>query len=281
MQNLYETPAVSSAPTPRLRNWQTLTVALMLVGYAGYYLCRADLSVSNPLIIKEFHAQGVDKAFMGRIASIGTLAYAIGKFVSGSIADIAGGRRMFLLGMGGAIACTLLFGMGGLPFFTLAWALNRLIQSAGWVGMVKITSRWFSYSSYGAAMGLISLSYLIGDFFSRLFLGQFIHNGMGWRQVFVVSASVLGVIFIANLLLSPRVACRDQRARTLRQSRQCLWTGRRERAGRRGRAGTHRPPTCAPSSCPCCATARSGWSAPCRSVSRWCARRSATGRRSI
>ena len=112
-----------------------------------------------------------------------------------------GGRRMFLLGMSGAILCTLLFGMGGLPLFTLAWSLNRLLQSAGWVGMVKITSRWFSYSSYGAAMGLISLSYLFGDFFSRVFLGLLINRGMDWRQVFYVSAAVLGVIFITNFFL--------------------------------------------------------------------------------
>ena len=31
--------------------WQICTVALMVVGYAGYYLCRSDFSVSLPLII--------------------------------------------------------------------------------------------------------------------------------------------------------------------------------------------------------------------------------------
>ena len=191
----------SIVETPRLRQYQARMMALMLIGYAGYYLCRADYSVSTPLLIKQFHAQGVDKAFIGRIASLGTLAYAFGKFVSGSIADFAGGKRMFLAGMGGAIACTLLFGAGGLPLFTIAWAANRLIQSAGWVGMVKLTSKWFSYSTYGAAMGIISLSYLFGDFFSRLFLGRLIKAGFGWQHIFYVSAAVLGVIFVANLLL--------------------------------------------------------------------------------
>lgn len=204
--------AIANAPieTPemiRFRNRQRLTIALLLIGYAGYYMCRADFSVSTPLIIKEFKAQGMDKVAIGGIASWGTLAYCIGKFINGSIADYAGGKRMFLVGMGGAVLATLLFGAGGLPFFTLAWVLNRAIQSSGWVGMVKITSRWFSYSAYGAAMGLISLSYLFGEFFSKLFLGKLIEMGLGWRGVFFVSAAFLGIIFVATLFLlkeSPR-----------------------------------------------------------------------------
>lgn len=174
-------------------------LALMVVGYAGYYLCRVHLSVCTPQIIEQFRAQGVDKAFIGKFVSLGTLAYAIGKFFSGSLADFLGGKRMFLLGMIGAILCTVLFGAGGLPLFTIAWVLNRLIQSAGWAGLVKMTSRWFSYSSYGAAMGIISLSFLFGDFLSRLFLGQLIKNGMAWQQIFYVAAAILGGIFVVSL----------------------------------------------------------------------------------
>ena len=33
--------------------WQALTIALLFLGYAGYYLCRSDFSVSLPLIIDE------------------------------------------------------------------------------------------------------------------------------------------------------------------------------------------------------------------------------------
>src|SRR5579883_1392408 len=101
---------------------------------------------------------------------------------------------MYLLGMGGAICCTLIFGAGGIPFFTLAWVLNRAIQSTGWVGMVKLTSRWYSFSTYGTVMGIISLSFLFGDFLSRVFLGQLITWGVGWRGIFYVSAACLGLI---------------------------------------------------------------------------------------
>jgi OPA family glycerol-3-phosphate transporter-like MFS transporter len=199
-------------PTPRLRRWQVLTVTLLVFGYAGYYLCRSNFSVTLPMIIDELTASGWDpntaKVRLGALASIGVFAYAIGKFLSGGLTDFLGGRRAFLLGTAGAVCCTALFALGGgFPIFTLAWIVNRLMQSMGWPGAVKLTSRWFSYSSYGAAMGVISLSYLFGDAAARRFMGWLIAHGVGWRGVFFAAAGVMLIIFIANLLLlreSPR-----------------------------------------------------------------------------
>src|SRR5215207_1799170 len=153
--------------SPRLFRWQALTVALLIVGYAGYYLCRSNFSVALPQIIDELAAKGLSpadaKVRLGTIASFGVFAYAIGKFFSGGLADWLGGRRTFLLGTAGAICFTALFAVGGgFPLFTFAWLLNRVLQSMGWPGAVKLASRWFSYSTYGTAMGIISQSYLFG-----------------------------------------------------------------------------------------------------------------------
>jgi MFS transporter, OPA family, glycerol-3-phosphate transporter len=183
----------------RLRRAQRLVVVILVFGYAGYYLCRVNLSVATPLLIEAFGAQGMDKARIGAIASVGTLCYAFGKFASGSLSDMLGGRRLFLTGMGGAVLFTLLFGLGGLPLFTLAWAGNRLVQSAGWGGMVQMTSRWFGASQYGAVMGIISLSYLFGDFASRLALGELAERVPDWRWLFVLPAVVLSGLFLLTL----------------------------------------------------------------------------------
>jgi OPA family glycerol-3-phosphate transporter-like MFS transporter len=140
------------------------------------------------------------KIRVGTIASWGVLAYAIGKFPSGWLADFLGGRRNFLFGMLGSILFTVLFALGGgIPIFTLAWMGNRLVQSLGWAGMVKITSRWFSYSTYGTVMGVISLSYLFGDAASREFMSLLIGAGLGWRGLFFAAASTLGVLLLVNL----------------------------------------------------------------------------------
>jgi OPA family glycerol-3-phosphate transporter-like MFS transporter len=196
---------MSKAPN-RLWRWQAITISLLVLGYAGYYLCRSDYSVALPLIIADLGNGGVPAAIatvrLGSIASLGVLVYAIGKFPSGGMADFLGGKRNFLLGMAGSVIFTVLFALAGaMPLFTLAWIGNRLVQSMGWAGMVKVTSRWFSYSTYGAAMGVISLSYLFGDAASRQFMALLIAHGAGWRGVFLAAGATLGVLLVLNMLL--------------------------------------------------------------------------------
>lgn len=169
-------------------------VVLMVVGYSGYYLCRSSFSVAKPLLLEAFPS--FDKAKLGILASVGTLMYAIGKFIHGPLADKLGGRPMFIYGMLGAIAFSLMFAFGGPPIFLLAWSCNRFVQSAGWGGMVRIVSQWSRPNQYGSIMAVISLSYLVGDFLSRLLLGYWVGNGATWQQLFQWSAIGLTIIAI-------------------------------------------------------------------------------------
>jgi OPA family glycerol-3-phosphate transporter-like MFS transporter len=174
----------------------------MVLGYAGFYLCRSDLSVTLPLIIDDLAQRGGDpgsaKVGLGWVMSLGTLGYALGKFGS-SLVDLLGGRRVYLISMAGAVGCTILFAMAGsIPAFTAVWVANRLIQSWGWPGMIKIVSRWFSHARYGTVMGVVSLSFLFGDAAARAFMGWLIDAGLGWRGVFWVAAGVLASLWIVN-----------------------------------------------------------------------------------
>ena len=188
-----------------LRRRQIRLVALLFAGYAACYFCRADLSVATPLLIEEFGRSGVSpddaKTFIGTVTSLGVLAYAFGKFFLTGLGDFWGGRRNFLIGMGGATVFTLLFAVGGgFPIFTLAWVGNRLTQSIGWAGLIKVSSRWFDYSVYGTVIGILSISYLIGDAAARQSMGMLLAHGFGWRALFVYAAIVVGLAFIANAL---------------------------------------------------------------------------------
>jgi OPA family glycerol-3-phosphate transporter-like MFS transporter len=207
-------PAESTAGSARsLRIRQTIVVSLLFGGYASLYFCRADLSVAAPLLAKELAGHGLSYedalVRIGTITSLGILAYALGKPFIGGLGDYWGGRINFLLGLAGATLCTLLFACCGvLPLFTLAWFLNRLAQSGAWAGLLKVSSRWFDYSSHGAIIGVLSLSYLVGDAGARAWMGRLIAHGYGWRSLFVLAAAVSGAMLIANLafLRESRVA---------------------------------------------------------------------------
>ena len=191
---------------PAFTRWHLVTISLLVLGYSGYYFCRSDLSVVMPLLIRDLGQHGVAtnvaQVRLGFVASAGVLAYALGKFFFGSLADLFGGRNNFLGGMAGAILFTLLFALGGgLPIFTIAWIGNRLFQSAGWVGLVKVSSRWFSYSIYGTVMAVLSLSYLFGDAAAREIMALLLGAGMGWRGIFYTGAGLLSILLIANIIL--------------------------------------------------------------------------------
>jgi OPA family glycerol-3-phosphate transporter-like MFS transporter len=201
--------AIDSVVEPRmsrLQRWQATTVGYLVLGYAGYYLCRSNFSVSLPYITDELVASGMnsDRVMkqLGWITTLGTLAYAIGKFGGGALADALGGRRNMLLGMAGSVVFTWLFAGGwALWVFGIAWFGNRLLQSFGWPGMVKLASRWFSPSRYGTVMGILSLSFLFGDAASRYFMRWLFDLGLGWRGVFAVAGGVLGVLLMAGIWL--------------------------------------------------------------------------------
>ncbi|AMV29782.1 Regulatory protein UhpC [Gemmata sp. SH-PL17] len=197
----------------RLRRWQAVTVVTLFTGYAGYYVCRSNLSVASPLLLKEYGPDGLTKAHIGDIASVGVLFYAIGKALNGVLAEYLGGRRIFLLGMFASVACTVLFALapnstgalGGLassfglpvavmlPFFVV-WGANRFVQSMGWGGLVQITSRWFTANRMATVMGVLTMSYLLGDALARLYLGGVVSTGVGWQGVFFAAAAMLGAI---------------------------------------------------------------------------------------
>ncbi len=214
------------ATTRRLRAWQGVTVGTLFTGYLGYYVCRSNLSVVTPLLLDEYGAAGLTKGMVGDVVTVGIVAYAVGKLVNGVAADLLGGRRLFLSGLFASVLTTLLFtlapdyapslevaaarlGLGAavvLPLMAV-WAGNRFVQSMGWGGVVQIAARWTEPRRLPAVMGFLSMSYLVGDAVARLYLGQLVRHGYGWREVFAFAAAALAAVgFVALLLLKGRPA---------------------------------------------------------------------------
>ncbi len=172
--------ALHNGRAEQLRRWQGLTTGVLLVGYAGYYLCRSNLAVAGPLLLHEFGGRGFDKAALGLVSSAGVLAYAVGKLLTGVAGDFIGGKRMFLAGMIGSIVATVAFGAaGGLAAFVVIWSFNRFMQSMGWGALVKLAAHWFAPERCGRIMAILSLSFLFGDAVGRLALGTLMNAGAG------------------------------------------------------------------------------------------------------
>jgi OPA family glycerol-3-phosphate transporter-like MFS transporter len=188
-----------------LRFGQVRTIVLLFAGYAACYYCRSDLSVASPMLAEELGRRGMSHGEalvrLGSISSFGVLAYALGKFFLTGLGDYWGGRRNFLIGVGGAALFTLLFGLSGtLPLFTLTWVGNRLTQSVGWAGLIKVSSKWYDYTSYGSVIGILSISYLVGDALARQQMGMLIEHGFGWRALFVFAAAVAALALLASFV---------------------------------------------------------------------------------
>ena len=77
------------APSAEVVRWQRLVTAALFAGYAGYYFCRADLTVVSNLLVA---SALVDDAGLGRTVALGTISYVCGKAVAGPLADRYGGR---------------------------------------------------------------------------------------------------------------------------------------------------------------------------------------------
>jgi len=66
--------------------------------------------------------------------------------------------------------------------------------------LIKVSSKWFDFSSYGMIIGILSISYLVGDAAARQWMGMLIQHGYGWRALFYFAAAVVGVFLLLNFL---------------------------------------------------------------------------------
>ncbi len=198
----------------RVRNWFYIGLT-----YAGYYLCRYNLSPVTPELAREF---GLSNQQTGLMSTGRDFGYAIGTFVNGLFADALGGRLAMIVGAIGTIVLNLLF--GGVSTLELgAWALSAFvvirtldgyIQSFGSPGMVKINASWFQRRERGKFSGIfggmIQLGVVGVNQLSHLLLAGFAVTILGttliavpkldWRSMFIVPPLILAVIVLLFFL---------------------------------------------------------------------------------
>ena len=185
---------LSPADNLQLTRWRLSTFWVMLIGYVGYYICRGNLSAALPLLELEF---GYSNTQLALIGSLSELAYAAGKFINGPMADRIGGRKIFLVGMAGAVFWNIIFSLSAsLTAFIVIWCCCRYFLSMGWGGLTKTIGNWYSAERNGTVMGLISVNFQFGGVVATLFAGLLVFLGVAWQGLFIYPAMVLTLILI-------------------------------------------------------------------------------------
>ncbi len=190
----------NSEQLTRLRKWRISTFWVMLIGYIGYYLVRGNLPVAMPLLSKEF---GYSNTQLGYILTFSELFYALGKFTTGPLADQIGGKKIFIIGMVGAVFFNFIFPLDShLLYFTIVWCAARYFLSMGWGGLAKIIGEWYEPERNGVIMGTISINFQLGGSVAALFAGLLIALGVGWKGLFFWPAAVVSLIAVWAQLAS-------------------------------------------------------------------------------
>lgn len=185
----------------KLNFWRTSTFWVCLIGYIGYYLCRANLPAAFPLMSTTF---GYTNTQLGLIAATSEGAYSLGKFINGPLADKFGGKKIFLLGLAGAIFFNVVFAFSStLAAFILVWCICRYFLSMGWGGLTKMIGNWYPPEQNGTVMGFISINFQFGGVIATLFAGLLVSLGVGWQGIFLYPA-LLGLVVLIWAALSSK-----------------------------------------------------------------------------
>ena len=172
------------------------------ITYAGFYLCRKNLSIALPAL----HGSGtLGTLQLANIVFGYSLLYAIGQFVFGFLSDRIGPRRVVGAGLLFVVASNLLMGLhASLPWLLLFACLNGAGQATGWSGLVKAMASWFRGANRGVVMAWWGTNYVFGGFLATTFATwsvtqHVLFPALGWKRGFLFPALILLLITLLFL----------------------------------------------------------------------------------
>ena len=154
---------------------------MLVFGYSFYYVCRLALSFAKKPMID---AGVVDAELLGRIGFAFYIAYALGKFTNGFLADRAHIGRLVSTGLLVSSILLLLFGATSTGIvFVILWGINGWFQAMGSAPCGASISQWFSNRERGIRYSIWSLAHSAGEGISMVATAVLIAY-FGWRWGF-------------------------------------------------------------------------------------------------
>ncbi len=139
------------------------------IGYAGFYLVRKNFSMAIPALAP----LGFDKTELGIVLSMNAVAYALSKFLMGSVSDRSNARAFLPLGLV-LTAISMCFMIVPIQFIgadhkalaiLVMAVLNFLVgwfNGMGWPPCGRVMTHWFSVSERGTKMSIWNCAHNVG-----------------------------------------------------------------------------------------------------------------------
>lgn len=164
------------------------------------------LNLSVPNLETEF---GVGAALIGWVVTTYTLAVAAMSVPFGKVADIKGRRRVFLTGIAGFVAASLLCAAS-----VNIWMLLALRSAQGlFAAMIFATNNAILIGAYPASQRGRVLGYSTAATYVGLSLGPvaggFLNHYLNWRAIFLVVAAVSAAVLFIAIKGIPKKALSD------------------------------------------------------------------------
>ncbi|MDB5296900.1 MAG: transporter, partial [Phycisphaerales bacterium] len=125
-------PAAGGLPpdvAARFGYWRGRILATTIVGYALYYVVRANIGVP----VKTMGAElGYSKEQLGVVMTVGGVTYGVSKFVNGLLGDHANPRYFMAAGLLASAVMNVCFGASTALWLLVGfWTLNQWAQGMG------------------------------------------------------------------------------------------------------------------------------------------------------
>ena len=168
-QPAYKEPQTGPEADARYKRLRLQVFLGAFIGYAGFYLVRKNLSMAIPAL----SGLGFEKTEMGVVLSMNAVAYALSKFLMGSVSDRSNARAFLPLGLvlsalSMAFMIVPIQWLGperkGLSIALMA-ILNFLVgwfNGMGWPPCGRVMTHWFSQGERGTMMSIWNCAHNVG-----------------------------------------------------------------------------------------------------------------------
>ena len=176
---------------------ESTTVWLLWMTYGAFYFCRTNISAAVPGMQEDL---GFTKTQIGLVLGSLKLAYGIGQFINGQLAERISARRLLAIGMLCSALLNVIFGFGTALYFLLfVWTANGYCQALGWTPAMRVAANWVPVERRGRAIGIIGTGYQAMAAVTFVIAGASAVR-LGWRGALFVPAGFLVAAAVCMLL---------------------------------------------------------------------------------